>query len=112
MTTIRIEAIDSDEPNSQNSRVLYRLAGENADLFSINFDTGIITVARGMVFNLVPCPACDGEAQYYYVGNFITSIGAQLDYETLPEIVISVVASDSVPVPDAQSSSVRNESNS
>ena len=51
MTTIRIEAIDSDEPNTQNSRVLYRLAGENSDLFSINFDTGIITVARGMVSN-------------------------------------------------------------
>lgn len=47
MTTIRIEAIDSDEPNTQNSRVLYRLAGDNADLFAINFDTGIITVARG-----------------------------------------------------------------
>ena len=39
-------------------------------------------------------------------------IGAQLDYETLPEIVISVVASDSVPVPDTQSSSVRNKSES
>ena len=47
MTTTRIEAIDADEPNTQNSRVLYRLAGENADLFSINFDTGIITVSRG-----------------------------------------------------------------
>lgn len=49
MTTIRIEAIDLDEPNTQNSRVLYRLAGENSDLFTINFDTGIITVARGNV---------------------------------------------------------------
>lgn len=48
MTTIRIEAIDADEPNTQNSRVLYRLAGENSDLFAINFDTGIITVARGI----------------------------------------------------------------
>ena len=47
MTTIRIEALDADEPNTQNSRVLYRLAGENSDLFAINFDTGIITVARG-----------------------------------------------------------------
>lgn len=35
-------------------------------------------------------------------------IGADLDYESLPEIIVSVVASDSVPPPATQSSSVRN----
>ncbi len=44
---IRIEARDDDEPNTQNSRVLYSLQGENSDLFNIDFDTGIVTVARG-----------------------------------------------------------------
>ena len=46
-TTARIEAQDGDEPNTQNSRVLYNLQGADADLFSIDFDTGIVTVARG-----------------------------------------------------------------
>lgn len=50
MSTIRLEAFDSDEANTQNSRILYRLDGPNADLFNINFDSGIVTVARG-VFN-------------------------------------------------------------
>ena len=45
--TIRIEAQDADEPNTQNSRVLYSLEGPDSDLFNIDFDTGIVTVARG-----------------------------------------------------------------
>ena len=49
MTTIRIEAIDADEPNTQNSRVLYSHVGPNCDLFAINFDTAILTVARGNI---------------------------------------------------------------
>lgn len=48
MSTIRIEAFDSDEANTQNSRVLYSLEGPNADLFDINFNTGIVTVSRGL----------------------------------------------------------------
>ena len=46
-TTTRIEAVDPDQPNTQNSRVLYRLEGTNSDLFNIDFNTGIVTVARG-----------------------------------------------------------------
>ena len=48
MTTIRIEAVDADAPNTQNSRVLYSHVGPNSDLFVIDFDTAILSVARGI----------------------------------------------------------------
>ncbi len=46
-STIRIEAFDADQPNTQNSRVLYSLRGVSAPLFNIDFNTGIVTVAPG-----------------------------------------------------------------
>jgi len=35
-----------DHPNTQNSHVFYRLEGPNSDRFNIDFNTGIVTVAR------------------------------------------------------------------
>ena len=46
-TTTPIQAIDADDPNTPNSAVLYQLEGDNADRFTINLDTGIVTVDRG-----------------------------------------------------------------
>ena len=46
-STIRIQAIDNDQPNTLNSRVVYRLEGSNAPRFNIDFASGIVTVARG-----------------------------------------------------------------
>ncbi len=54
---MRIEAVDADEANTQNSRVLYSLQGVNSDLFDIDFDTGIVTVARG---EAIPAMLCRG----------------------------------------------------
>jgi len=78
-TTTRIEAVDPDQPNTQNSRVLYRLEGPNSDRFNIDFNTGIVTVARQAI----------------------------LDRETTPLLTFTVVASDSVPPPNTQSSEVQ-----
>ena len=49
--SVRIQAIDADEPNTLNSLVLYRLEGEDVDSFSIDSVTGIVTVARGIFYH-------------------------------------------------------------
>ena len=46
-TSIPIQAIDADQPNTPNSMVSYSLAGPNAIFFNIDSSTGIVTVARG-----------------------------------------------------------------
>ena len=45
--TITIQAIDEDQPNTPNSRVMYQLEGANAVRFNIDPASGIVTVARG-----------------------------------------------------------------
>ena len=42
----RVEAVDSDGPGL-NSEVSYDKDGEDRDLFSVDKDTGIVTVAPG-----------------------------------------------------------------
>lgn len=46
--TITVQAIDADQPNTPNARVLYRLEGANALRFNIDPASGIVTVARGI----------------------------------------------------------------
>lgn len=46
--TITIQAIDQDELNTPNSRVVYRLEGPFAVRFNIDPASGIVTVARGI----------------------------------------------------------------
>ena len=46
-TSVRILAIDDDEPNTPNSQVVYTLTGVNAGEFNIDRTSGIVTVARG-----------------------------------------------------------------
>ncbi len=47
-SSIRIQAIDDDAPNTPNSLVVYTLEGTNAPLFNIESSNGRVTVARGM----------------------------------------------------------------
>ena len=51
--SVRIQAIDADEPNSLNSVVRYSLSGPNAARFNIE-TSGRVTVARGMSSTLLP----------------------------------------------------------
>jgi len=46
-STIAIRAVDRDEPNTVNSRVLYSLTGPHASRFNIDSNSGAVTVARG-----------------------------------------------------------------
>lgn len=46
-TSVRILAVDNDEPNTLNSQVVYTLDGPNAPEFNIDMTSGIVTVARG-----------------------------------------------------------------
>lgn len=46
-TSVRILAVDNDEPNTLNSQVVYTLVGTNAQKFNIDMTSGIVTVARG-----------------------------------------------------------------
>ena len=49
-STIPIQAVDADQPDTLNSLVSYTLSGPNAVLFNIDFSSGIVTVARGECF--------------------------------------------------------------
>lgn len=46
-SSVPIQAIDADEPNTPNSLVIYTLEGQDAASFSIDSSSGIVTVARG-----------------------------------------------------------------
>lgn len=46
-STVAIQAVDLDQPNTINSRVVYSLGGPGASRFNIDSTSGDITVARG-----------------------------------------------------------------
>lgn len=54
-SSILIQAIDADEPNTDNSRVIYTLTGDDAASFSIVASSGTVAVARGTHYQLT-CP--------------------------------------------------------
>ena len=46
-SSVLIQAVDGDQPNTLNSIVRYRLTGTNAPRFNIDASRGTVTVARG-----------------------------------------------------------------
>ena len=51
-SSVAIQAVDADEPNTPNSLVIYTLDGQDSSSFSIDSATGIVTVARGTALYL------------------------------------------------------------
>ena len=52
-STIAIQAVDLDQPNTDNSRVSYQLEGPDASRFNIDRTSGVVSVARGEWWGVV-----------------------------------------------------------